>query len=238
MNPVSSVFVADPKSKHVAYPITLPEKERDPALQSLTQVVLLRCKHSSRPLSSIPASFTQSIPKSLFMIPICTVYLCFPTVQHSDKRHRGLFKADARVSSLVLDYPCITLCVVNIQVLNIVDFLLCSLSAAWSLFFAIALLCTFRYRAAICSFISISFCEIDPNPSFHFLLGSLTHVLLGLVIVAVYITKGYVYAGVALVLLVGILIQFVSMIVMIVTWIRRCRIPSQYHGILSGMVTR
>ena len=72
----------------------------------------------------------------------------------------------------------------------------------------------------------------------HFLLGSLVHILFGFVIVAVFISQGYVYAGAALVLLVGILTQLVAMIVMIITWIQKCRIPRQYSGMLSERVLR
>ena len=80
MKPVSSVFIEDPKAKHVVYPISLPGEEQDPALQSLTQVALLHCKYSSLLSSNNPAPYIPSILKLSFVIPICMANLCFSIV--------------------------------------------------------------------------------------------------------------------------------------------------------------
>ena len=80
MKPVSSVFIEDPKAEHVVCPISLPGEEQDPAFQSLTQVALLHCRHSSLPSSNTPVLYIPLILKSSFVIPICMANLCLPTM--------------------------------------------------------------------------------------------------------------------------------------------------------------
>ena len=62
---------------------------------------------------------------------------------------------------LVLDYYCTVLYGIDMQVLTLFDCRLCILSAAWTVFFVVALLCTCCYGAVTCSFVSISFCVCD-----------------------------------------------------------------------------
>ena len=58
---------------------------------------------------------------------------------------------------------------------------------------------------------------------------------MGIVVVALF---GSAYVAFGFLIFVGMLIQFISFIVMIVTWIRKCRIPRNYKGRLSAQITR
>ena len=64
------------------------------------------------------------------------------------------------------------------------------------------------------------------------------HFVLGIVVVALLASQGSAYEAFGFLVFVGMLIQFISFIVMIVTWIRKCRIPRNYKGRSSAQIAR